>query len=90
MSVRALITGVNGQDGVFLSKLLADKNMEVFGMSYQQHPSTNLDKRVRYVVCGIRESENIVDFCRSHEIDHFYNLAGISSLTKSFEEPFKT
>jgi GDPmannose 4,6-dehydratase len=40
MSKKALITGITGQDGAYLAKLLLDKGYEVFG-TYRRSASDN-------------------------------------------------
>jgi GDPmannose 4,6-dehydratase len=94
---RALVCGVSGQDGAYLSQLLLSKDYEVFGTSRdaQVNPFANLAK------LGIRdrvgcESVTPVDF-RSVlsaivkiKPDEIYNLAGQSSVAISFQQPVET
>lgn len=94
---KALICGVSGQDGAFLSKLLLEKGYQVFGGSRDAQASsfTNL-KRL-----GIKDqitlvSINIIDFRSTLQTimkikpDEIYNLAGQSSVGLSFEQPVET
>lgn len=87
MEKNVLITGINGQDGILLSRQLLKRHFQVFGLSYQNSPSPHLDRKVRYVSCDIRNVRKILDFCDSNKIEWVFNLAGISSVAKSFEEP---
>jgi len=93
----ALICGVSGQDGAYLSKLLLDKGYRVFGGSRDAQASSfkNL-KRL-----GIKDqidlvSINIIDFRSTLQTimkvkpDEIYNLAGQSSVGLSFEQPVET
>ncbi len=97
MSKTALICGVSGQDGAYLSRLLLNKGYRVHGASRdaQVAPFGNLDR------LGIRaevqlESVTITDFrsvlqaLRKVQPDEVYNLAGQSSVGLSFEQPVET
>lgn len=87
MEKKVLITGINGQDGILLSRQLLKKDFKVFGLSYQNSPSPHLDQRVRYLSCDIRKVGKILDFCDSNNIEWVFNLASISSVARSFQEP---
>ncbi|MHB1407411.1 MAG: GDP-mannose 4,6-dehydratase [Desulfitobacteriaceae bacterium] len=94
---RALVFGISGQDGAYLSQLLLSKGYEVHGTS-RDAETTNF---YRLDLLGIREkihlhSAAINDFRSTlhvinkvipHEI---YNLTGQSSVGLSFEQPFET
>ncbi|MDB5002312.1 MAG: yefA [Mucilaginibacter sp.] len=97
MIKKALICGVSGQDGAYLSKLLLEKDYQVYGGSRDAQASsfTNL-KRL-----GIRDqidvvSINIIDFRSTLQTimkvkpEEIYNLAGQSSVGLSFEQPVET
>lgn len=97
MSKRALITGVSGQDGAYLSKLLLDKDYEVFG-GHRQNASTEFWRlaelgvldRVKLVPLELLEASNLVrviDKVRPHEI---YHLGAQSFVGTSFEQPLYT
>jgi GDPmannose 4,6-dehydratase len=91
---RALITGIAGQDGILLSKLLLSKGYEVFGLS--RRPLEDFSKiipkdllAVRYFQCDIedfRQIENLLLMIQPQEI---YNFAGMSFVPDSFEDPMK-
>ena len=85
--MRALITGINGQDGIFLSKLLVSKGVSVLGIGTNPIPSPNLPKAVSYLQCDVRNTIFLRDICFDFLPDHIYNLAGISSVAQSFKEP---
>ncbi len=91
---KALITGVSGQDGAYLSRLLLDKGYEVTGARRQnsQFDSARLHKLgvasdIRYVDYDIGELESINHLIRSTEFDEVYNLAAQSSVGSSWEQP---
>ena len=92
----ALVCGISGQDGVYLSRLLLEKGYRVHGTSRDPgRAATNLAR------LGIADSVGIhahaatdydglaalIDEIRPDEV---YNLAGQSSVALSFEHPFET
>jgi GDPmannose 4,6-dehydratase len=91
---RALITGITGQDGILLSKLLLSKGYEVFGLS--RRAEKNFSKivprdllSVKYFQCDIEDFgqiENLLLAIQPHEV---YNFAGMSFVPDSFENPIK-
>lgn len=94
---KALICGVSGQDGAYLSRLLLEKGYQVHGASRDAQGSAfaNLS------LLGIRDqvvttSLNVTDFrsvlqaLNKIEPDEVYNLAGQSSVGLSFEQPVET
>jgi GDPmannose 4,6-dehydratase len=84
---KALITGINGQDGIFLSRLLIAKNYQVVGLANQKSPSSHLDMRIKYYFVDIRDTFAISEICKVEKPDEVYNLAGISSVARSFDDP---
>ena len=57
--MRALITGITGQDGAYLSKLLLDKGYEVFGLVRRSSTADVNDVRLRYL--GIADKVRLLD-----------------------------
>lgn len=94
---KALICGISGQDGAYLSKLLLEKGYEVYGGSRDAQISSfsNL-KTLRTFDSVIKVSINITDFrsvlqsILKIKPDEIYNLAGQSSVGLSFEQPVET
>lgn len=91
---RALITGVGGQDGSYLAKLLLEKGYEVTGaMRRNSQPETaRLQKLgvaddVRYVDFDLSELNNITRLIRGSSFDEVYNLAAQSFVGSSWEQP---
>lgn len=97
MPKTALICGVSGQDGAYLSRLLLDEGYTVYGASRDAQASAFANLARLRIRDRVRlESVNITDF-RSvlqalHRIrpDEIYNLAGQSSVGLSFEQPVET
>ncbi|MFO1463180.1 MAG: GDP-mannose 4,6-dehydratase [bacterium] len=97
MSRRALITGITGQDGAYLAKLLLGKGYQVFGLLARR--STNTLWRLRYL--GIAERVNFIDgdltdpsslirALEKSEAEEVYNLAAQSFVATSWEQPILT
>lgn len=94
---RALICGVNGQDGAYLAKLLLDKGYDVVGTSRDASASsfTNLQKigirhEVETVSMSTTDSGSVLSTIRMAAPDEIYYLAGQSSVGLSFEQPVET
>ena len=90
----ALITGVTGQDGSYLSELLLSKNYEVHGL-IRRH-SVDCTERISDVLNNknfflhygdISDSSNLSDLIRKIQPDEIYNLAAQSHVGTSFEVP---
>lgn len=94
MSKIALITGVTGQDGSYLSELLLSKNYEVHGI-IRRH-STVCTERIEQVLNNknfflhygdMSDSSNLANLIREIQPDEVYNLAAQSHVGTSFEVP---
>ena len=85
MSKRALITGITGQDGAYLAKLLLEKGYEVYG-AYRRSASPNLWRldwlgiadQVKLVPFDLLEYSNILRCVDEVKPDEIYNLAAQS------------
>jgi GDPmannose 4,6-dehydratase len=91
---KALITGVSGQDGAYLSKLLLDKGYDVTGaIRRNSQPETarlrklGVANDIRYVDFDLSEINNINRLIRDTEFDEIYNLAAQSFVGSSWEQP---
>lgn len=97
MAKRALITGVTGQDGSYLSELLLEKGYKVFGL--QRHTSYPNTHRINHLIDNSKYPNfytiygdlsdgssitTIIDNCRPDEI---YNLGAMSYVGVSFSVP---
>ena len=96
---RALITGVTGQDGAYLSQLLLDKGYEVYGMARRTSTGGFQDGRLRWL--GVVDRVRIVDgdlhdlsslirLVKDIEPDEVYNLAAQSFVGTSWHQPILT
>ncbi len=96
---KACITGITGQDGAYLAKLLISKGYRVFG-SYRRVSSVDfwrLDElgvlghpELKLVEHDITDLASTLRFVREAEPDEFYNLAAQSFVGVSFDQPITT
>lgn len=97
MSKAALITGVTGQDGAYLSKLLLEKGYKVYGAvrrtstkSFAKLEKLGIEKDIEYVDFDLLEQSNIRRTIAKVQPDEVYNLAAQSFVGVSFEQPVYT
>jgi len=91
---RALITGITGQDGAYLAKLLLSKGYKVFG---GQRRSTSpkhwrldemgITKQIEFVELDVIDQANIRRAIEDTQPDEVYNLAAQSFVWLSFKQP---
>jgi len=95
----ALITGVTGQDGAYLSELLLDKGYEVHGIKRRaslfntnridhlyQDPHVD-HQRFKLHYGDLTDSTNLIRIIQQVQPDEIYNLAAMSHVAVSFETP---
>ena len=94
---KALITGISGQDGAYLSKLLLNKGYDVVGGERQNASGSiwrlkelGIDKKIKIVPFELLEQNNIIDVIRSGKFDEIYNLAAQSFVGNSYSSPIFT
>src|SRR4030042_1215014 len=94
---KALITGITGQDGAYLSKFLLKKGYEVYG-TFRRTSDLHLNKlrflgvddKVSYVPLELHEFTNIYKSIEDIQPDEIYNLGAQSFVAVSFEIPIFT
>jgi GDPmannose 4,6-dehydratase len=99
MSKRALITGITGQDGSFLTELLLEKGYDVYGI-IRRSSSFNTDRidhlyqdphepgtRLRLVYGDLNDSSSLNTLIRQIRPDEIYNLGAQSHVRVSFDVP---
>ena len=93
----ALITGITGQDGAYLSKYLLEKDYKVIGISRNlQSGNLNglsflgIENDITVVEANVFDLSNIIRLLEKFKPDEFYNLAAQSSVGLSFEQPIGT
>lgn len=94
---RALITGITGQDGSYLTEFLLDKGYEVFGIVRRSssNPFTRLadlerHKRFKMFYGNMRDSGALRRILEASRPDEIYNLAAQSDVGISFKVPEET
>jgi GDPmannose 4,6-dehydratase len=94
---RALVIGVTGQDGAYLTRLLLDKGYRVFGLN--RSSSVSKTERLRYLgIDGqvdllegdVTDQESILRALHAAEPEEVYNLAAQSSVRASWQQPVLT
>lgn len=99
MTKRALITGVTGQDGAYLSQLLLNQGYEVFGLLRRSASAEVVDGRLRWL--GIARQVHMIDgdlldlssalrALREVKPDEIYNLGAQSFVKTSWAQPLLT
>ncbi|AMY20485.1 MULTISPECIES: GDP-mannose 4,6-dehydratase [Nocardiaceae] len=89
----ALITGVAGQDGTYLSELLVAKGWRVHGVARRDPSETDAGQYLSGVtlhVQDVADTDATADLISQVEPDHVFHLAGISSVWKSWQDPVLT
>ena len=87
MKKKALIFGVSGQDGTFLSKFLLKKNYEVYGITRRIKQKFNFDKKkIKLLELNDFDKNNINDLIKNVKPDEIYNLSGLSSVAQSYQK----
>jgi len=93
----ALITGIRGQDGAYLSKFLLEKGYRVVGADRRSGDSSNwrlkelgIENEIEVVYMDLLEFDNIFRTIQKIQPDEVYNLAAQSFVATSFEQPLLT
>lgn len=92
---RALITGVTGQDGSYLTEFLLDQGYDVIGMVRRSSTVTferiaHLQDRITLAPGDLLDEVSLIDVLRTHRPDEVYNLAAQSFVQTSFTQPVLT
>jgi GDPmannose 4,6-dehydratase len=94
---RALICGVSGQDGAYLSQLLLGKGYEVWGTSRDAQMSSfallrelKIADQVKTISMSLTDFRSVLQAISKVQPDEIYNLAGQSSVGLSFDQPVDT
>ena len=93
----ALITGINGQDGSYLSEFLLDKGYEVHGIlkrnSVSENQTARLDKvysKLKLHYADMSDLSSLIRVIQEIQPDEIYNLAAQSHVRISFDQPLYT
>ena len=94
---KALILGVTGQDGTYLSEFLLKKNYDVFGTfrrtshkCFERLEEINIFDQVHTIKVDLADQGSIQNAIKQSNPDEIYNLAAQSFVGTSFEQPILT
>lgn len=94
MNKRALITGISGQDGSYLSELLLSKGYEVHGLIRRHSVAENQDARLQKINGNVEchygdllDYPSLVRVVSKVMPDEIYNLGAMSHVRISFDMP---
>lgn len=95
--MKALICGVSGQDGSYLTSLLLSKGYQVIGTSrdaqtaaFGNHVRLGVAGRIQLESMAPHDFRSVLQVLRKVEPDEIYNLSGQSSVGLSFDQPVET
>lgn len=93
MAKIALVTGILGQDGPYLAKLLLEKGYRVYGMirRYSNTNFSNLDflgitNQIEYVDGDLTDESSLINIIKNIQPDEVYNLAAQSFVGSSWQQ----
>ena len=93
----ALITGISGQDGAYLSKFLLKKKYKIIGLDRRSSRDDRwrlnyleVEKSITYEYLDLLEISSIERIFDKYKIDEVYNLAAQSFVASSFDVPIST
>ena len=84
----AIITGISGQDGTYLSRLLLKKKYKVFGISNPTSKNKIKLKNIDIRKIDINNFKKISELIKKIKPDEFYHLAAQSFINYKFEDEF--
>ena len=92
---RALITGITGQDGSYLSELLLEKGYKVYGLmrrkSVVDYGNVDFIKdKIQFIYADMTDIVSLINAMRISKADEVYNLAAQSFVATSWEQPIAT
>jgi len=93
----ALITGILGQDGPYLAKLLLEKNYKVYGLvnrrlkpNFLNTDFLGITRRIKFVYGDMTDETSLKKIIKSIRPKEIYNLAGQSHVGNSWSSPKAT
>jgi GDPmannose 4,6-dehydratase len=92
---RALITGITGQDGSYLTELLLQKGYEVFGVVRRSSVDTSdriahIIDRIKFLQADLLDQSSLITALREARPQEVYNLAAQSFVPTSWQQPVLT
>lgn len=97
MTKSALITGVTGQDGAYLAKLLLDKGYQVYGLVARRSSDTRwrlrelgVESQINYLEGDLADACSVQRAVLKSKPDELYNLGAQSFVGSSWDQPVTT
>jgi len=92
---RALITGVNGQDGSYLADFLLEKGYNVFGLERRSSTKNrinteHLEGKITFITGDLTDQNSLLRCLRECNPDEIYNLGSQSFVAESWNTPEQT
>jgi len=93
--LRALITGITGQDGSYLADFLLEKGYEVYGMVRRSSVENfsrieHIRDKLKFVQADLLDQLSIIDAVKESRPDEIYNLGAMSFVPTSWKQPVLT
>jgi GDPmannose 4,6-dehydratase len=95
MKKRALITGITGQDGSYLTELLLEKGYDVYGVARRLSAPNewrieHLRDRITLLQADLLDQLSLIKAVERADPHEFYNLAAMSFVPASWDQPMLT
>jgi GDPmannose 4,6-dehydratase len=92
---KALITGITGQDGSYLSELLLEKGYKVYGLKRRTSDLNygnveHLKDEIEFIYADMTDLPSLITAVKKAQPDEVYNLAAQSFVQTSWEQPILT
>lgn len=94
---KAIISGVSGQDGAYLARLLLSKDYKVYGLIRSNQGEglwrlkfLGISDKVDLLVCDLTDMSQVFRIIQMIQPDEVYHLAAQSSVSSSFVQPIAT
>ncbi len=93
--MRALITGITGQDGSYLADFLLEKGYDVYGMVRRSSVENfsrieHIRDKLKFVQADLLDQLSIIDAVKESRPDEIYNLGAMSFVPTSWKQPVLT
>ncbi len=92
---KAIITGVSGQDGHYLARMLLESGYYILGLTRNitqdlKSKFIDFEQKIEFCECNLDDEKSIASIIKQSEADEFYNLAAQSISAISFEKQSET
>ena len=93
--MKALVTGITGQDGSYLAELLLEKGYDVYGMVRRASTETfervdHLREKMEFIQADLLDQLSLIKLLEKTQPNEIYNLAAQSFVPTSWEQPVLT